>query len=592
MKRFAGFALDTSNQCLWQNGAQIALAPKPFAVLRYLIENPGRLITHDELLDALWPETYVQPQVLRTYMLELRKLLGDDARQPRFIQSLPKRGYCFVAPVVDGAHASHIADAEDSPPEIVGRKKEFASLKTLFQLAQEGRRQIVFLTGDSGIGKTALVDSFCRGIDPFTPVAVARGQCVQGVAHREEYYPVMEALARLCASPDGELACTILARLAPAWLSALGRQAASGVTLRGPGELCAAFEEIAAQRPLVLVFDDLHWADESTLGLVSALARRRAPARILLIAAVNPPHPETVHPLRVLKQDLAMRHQCTEIVLEPFGKPAVRELLAAILAQQSIPADLDSFVLRHSEGNPLFVLALLKHLIAQGLLVRNNSGSTPQWELSAPVDKLEPAVPDELAQMIELEIQAFTPRNVALLEAASLFTVAFPAWGVAAALDENSADVEESCDALARGLSFVRRAGYDELPNGSPSAFYVFAHGLYREVLYQRQAPARRAERHNRVAKRLASLFAGREAHVAREMATHYEAAGNWLPAIRALQSAARFALSRQSHPLAAELLNEALRMAANLPSQERGSLDRELQEELTAVSQASANPF
>jgi DNA-binding winged helix-turn-helix (wHTH) protein len=97
MKQFDSFRLDTSNECLWNSGVQIALPPKPFAILRYLVENPGRLITHDELLDALWPETYVQPQVLRTYMLELRKVLGDDAGAPRFIQTLPKRGYCFVA---------------------------------------------------------------------------------------------------------------------------------------------------------------------------------------------------------------------------------------------------------------------------------------------------------------------------------------------------------------------------------------------------------------------------------------------------------------------------------------------------------------
>ncbi len=102
MKQFEDFGLDTANECLWRNGEQIALPPKPYAVLRYLVENPGRLITHDELLDALWPETFVQPQVLRTYMLELRKLLGDDAGQPRFIQTLPKRGYCFVAQVVEG----------------------------------------------------------------------------------------------------------------------------------------------------------------------------------------------------------------------------------------------------------------------------------------------------------------------------------------------------------------------------------------------------------------------------------------------------------------------------------------------------------
>jgi len=103
MKQFERFRLDTANECLWRESEQIAIPPKAFAVLRYLVENPGRLITHDELMDALWPETFVQPQVLRTYMLELRKILGDSVEYPRFIQTLPKRGYCFIAPVTAGS---------------------------------------------------------------------------------------------------------------------------------------------------------------------------------------------------------------------------------------------------------------------------------------------------------------------------------------------------------------------------------------------------------------------------------------------------------------------------------------------------------
>jgi len=264
--------------------------------------------------------------------------------------------------------------------------------------------------------------------------------------------------------------------------------------------------------------------------------------------------------------------------------------LTVALAQQTVPADLDSFVHRHSEGNPLFVLALVKHLIAQRLLIQKTSDSGHQWALSTPVDKLEPAVPEELAQMVELEVQSLAPRDQTLLEAASLFTVAFPAWGVAAALDEPAAAIEESFESLARRLIFICRAGHDELPSGTPSAFYVFAHGIYREVLYQRQALARRAERHNRVAQRLAALFAGREEHVAREMATHYEAAGNWLPAIRALQSAARFAIGRQSYSVVAELLQDGLRIARNLPAQDRTLIDVELGEELAMASHASTN--
>lgn len=170
MKQFDPFRLDASNGCLWRGGVSIAMPPKPFAVLRYLVENPGRLITHDELLDALWPETYVQPQVLRTYMLELRKVLGDDAGQPRYIQTLPKRGYRFVAPVSEWEGAGSMpapAVHGGKPSGFVNRDHELARLNAEFEPAAGGERRVVFITGEAGIGKTALADAFCRpGISP------------------------------------------------------------------------------------------------------------------------------------------------------------------------------------------------------------------------------------------------------------------------------------------------------------------------------------------------------------------------------------------------------------------------------------------
>jgi len=144
-----------------------------------------------------------------------------------------------------------------------------------------------------------------------------------------------------------------------------------------------------------------------------------------------------------------------------------------------------------------------------------------------------------LARMIELEIERLSEDAQRLLEAGSLMSVAFSAWAVAAALEKDAIETEEACNALARQLHFVVRAGQDELPDGSTSAFYVFAHGLYREVLYQRQTTARRSRRHIRIAERLSELFAGQEANVAREMATHFEAAGDMERAARAMQAEA-----------------------------------------------------
>lgn len=613
IKQFGPFRLDTSNQCLLRNGVQVALPPKPFAVLRYLVENSGRLITHDELLDKLWPETYVQPQVLRTYMLDLRKLLGDDAGHPRFIQTLPKRGYCFVAEVVEwvespnkrGAGSSSLranlasfATSSLGTPSIVGREDELALLTAQLPAVARGERRVVFVAGDAGIGKTALVDAFCRQVDSSETATVARGQCVQGIGSKEEYYPVMEALNRLCASPHGESARRILARLAPAWL-ANGYEPEGALYSHGRpaqertlGDLCAALEELSAESPLIFVFEDLDWADDSTLNLISALGRRRAPASLLVVATYRSRKSAREHSLKALKQDLVMHRLCIEIQLAPLAKNSVAELLRRELQQEILPDGLDTFVHLRSEGNPLFIIATLQHLIALRFLVCRGDDAAPNWVQRAPFREIEAGVPDALAQMIELEIERLAPADQHMLEAGSLLNIAFPAWAVAAALEKGLTETEDAMDDLARRLYFVERAGEDELPDGTRSAFYVFAHGLYREVLVQRQPESRRARRHIRMADHLGRLFEGRESSVAREMAMHYEAAGDWSKAATALQAAARHAQNRHAHADAAELLERALRLMENLELVKpiaHPALARDLRSELTAVRQVLA---
>jgi len=103
MKSFQAFRLDTANQCLWRGQERVAIPPKPYDMLRYLVENPGRLITQDELLEKLWPETYVNPELIRKYILDIRKVLGDRPDKPEFIETVTKRGYRFIASVVDDA---------------------------------------------------------------------------------------------------------------------------------------------------------------------------------------------------------------------------------------------------------------------------------------------------------------------------------------------------------------------------------------------------------------------------------------------------------------------------------------------------------
>jgi TolB-like protein/DNA-binding winged helix-turn-helix (wHTH) protein len=143
MKSFKTFRLDTANHLLWRNGDRVPLAPKAFDVLAYLVEHAGRVVTQDEILEALWSETYVNPEVLRKYILEIRRVLGDRPNNPEFIETLPKRGYQFIAavtvestpelPDVLTSHATEEHGTEKSDgPAIAPSKRESLSGKRRF----------------------------------------------------------------------------------------------------------------------------------------------------------------------------------------------------------------------------------------------------------------------------------------------------------------------------------------------------------------------------------------------------------------------------------------------------------------------------
>jgi predicted ATPase len=509
MLRFGEFRLDAQNECLWHGEEMLSLTPRPFAVLRYLVENPQRLVTHDEMLEALWPETYVQPQVLRTYVLEIRKLLGDDPVVPQFIQTVPKRGYRFVAAVSE-AEAVHVQQA---PSSLIGRETELATLLGCFERAQKTERCSIFVTGEAGIGKTALLDAFSAQLCHVEKLRIARGQSIESFGGKEAFYPVREALSDLCSADDGK-AKSILTAAAPNLFSRNGTNASLG-------EICEALETLAQHDPLLLIFEDIHWADTSTLDLIAALARRRSRAKILLAASYRSTDIDAHHPLRLLEQDLLTSRRCEMLRISPLNKEAVRTYLRRELHTEQLPSGLSSLVHQHSAGNPLFMTAIFDHLRAQGIFL-NQSG---QLTLRVPLTEIELEVPDGVAGIIELQLEKLADDERKLMEAGSIAGTIFPAWAAAAALERRIDEVEEAYAALTRRTRLLSIAGQDELPDGTRSAFYVFAHALYREALYAHIPAARRSLWHRRVADYLKVMFAGQEANVAEEIEAHSLAA-------------------------------------------------------------------
>lgn len=321
--------LDLANEWAWCGDRRLRLTPRAFAVPRLLVERAGTLVTRDDLLGAVWRDAVVSDAAIDSCIRDLRRALGDRSDAPRYIQTVHRRGFRFVGPVEppagspppattsprtvpapgllqpghgDGPAArSGRPDLSDPPPKtaaLVGRDAPLGRLRLALERAVAGQRQLVFVSGEAGIGKTALVEAFAADIGG-DGVRVGRGQCVEHYGAGEPYLPVLEALGRLGRAAEGEQLVEALMRHAPTWLvelpGLLGDADLEAAQRRAQGtsrermlrELVEALEALTADAPLVLILEDLHWSDSATIDLLGMLARRREPARLLVVATYS-----------------------------------------------------------------------------------------------------------------------------------------------------------------------------------------------------------------------------------------------------------------------------------------------------------------
>jgi DNA-binding winged helix-turn-helix (wHTH) protein len=175
--RFDPFRLDPVNARLWCGRQLMALTPKAFAVLCHLVDHAGQLVTKDALLTAVWPKIYVSEGVLSECVREIRKALRDTPQAPRFIETVHRRGYRFIAKVQSSRFQVHIPH---SALTLVGRETELAQLQKWLKRALDGARQLVFVTGEAGIGKTSVVEAFLARLASRHDheLWIGRGQCI------------------------------------------------------------------------------------------------------------------------------------------------------------------------------------------------------------------------------------------------------------------------------------------------------------------------------------------------------------------------------------------------------------------------------
>lgn len=574
MKLFQSFRLDSSNHCLWRADERVSLPPKAFDVLRYLVEHPGRLVTQDEILEAVWPETFVNPEVIKKYILGIRKALGDSHDKPVFIETLPRRGYQFVAPVSDESNDSPLSLAADSTQKIVGREAALAELNDNLKKSLRGQRQLIFITGEAGIGKTTLVDVFHQRAARHSNLRIARGQCIEGFGGKEAYYPILEALGQLVCDSDGGPVAQVLAKRAPTWLiqfpslvkaeqrESLQREILGATRERMVREICEALEIITAENPLVLIFEDLHWVDPSTLDFISAWTRRRAPAKLMLLATYRPADVVLSQgPLKALKQDLQVHHLCKEVALEPLEEPEVAQYLATEFSNLNFPSGLAHLIYRHSGGNALFMVAIVQHIVKNGGIVKNDGS----WVLSRPLETIDPGVPDTLQQMLETQFERLSEPEQRILKCASVAGEHFSVWAVTTTLDIEPAEIESLCERINEKQQFIRAAGIQELADGTVSAQYEFSHSLYRQAIYRRLSDLNRAKFHRSIGERLKVHCRPGRQESAAEVAFHFEAGRDYEQAIRFLMLAAENAAGRFAYRNSVQLLQHALELVRKI---------------------------
>lgn len=596
---FGRFRLDPPNARLMNGRQVIALKPKAFDVLAHLVRNAGRLLTQEELLRAIWPDTIVGDSSLKSCIRQIRSALGDRVRKPLFIETVHRRGYRFIAPVTTGqapAQAPNDKGIPDSRPAriLVGREAEFRQWDGWLAQARQGLRQIVFVIGGPGSGKSALVEAFLRRAAADPRLCVAAGQCFEHHGRSEAYLPLLEAIGRLSRDQRYEPQVRVLASRAPTWVAQLpglrippgsdspAPPAAAAPPERMLREMAEALEEMSAQTPLVLLLEDLHWADYSTLDLVSALARRRQPARLLLLATYRPVDAVlSAHPLRTVKQDLQASGLCQEVSLGLLTEAAVAEYLAARFPGGGMSHELARLLHQRTEGHPLFLVDLIDDWLAQKVLVPQTVEGQPSngaaWELKADLKALSLGVPASIRALIEKQLERLSPDEARVLEGASVAGVEFAAAAAAAAVQGELVHVEECCESLARRHHFLQPKGSADWPDGTISAHYRFGHELYHRVVSERVAGARRRLLHQRLAERLEAAHPS-AAEPAAELALHFEQGRDPVKAVHYLELAANRAGRNYAHREAIDYLRRALSAVERSPVPKRRADELRLQ--------------
>jgi tetratricopeptide (TPR) repeat protein len=426
---------------------------------------------------------------------------------------------------------------------LVGRHSELNFLERKVALAVElSSGGCIFVVGPTGSGKTALVSDLLDRVAALWPgVAIGRGRCLQTFGSADPYLPFVNALADLTdESTPGfvrkETVSELLTELAPYWLSAvplvgnlLSASFATAAVMRGQGRQDVApsrealfiqylelIKRLAQQAPLILFLDDLHWADQSSIALLSHISRGIAQLPVVIITTLRPDEVEADrNPVADVMHELEREDAGSRLVLGELSGEALGALLAAEFAGD-VSEPLRRWVIETAGGNPLFATELARLLKQTGAAVEEKG----EWFLTEAAKSVD--VPRSAEAVIEKRIEKLDAESIKILQYASVEGNEFTSTVLARLLEQDELDLLDQLEKLERRHQLIKTTGELDLPDGDVATVLQFRSALTQTVLYRQVLGKRRILLHRKAGEVLLSLYEGVHDTIAGKLARHF----------------------------------------------------------------------
>lgn len=523
------------------------------------------LMTAHQLQSTPLNPRALRPEISRSLEHLMLKLLMKRPAERYNTAEEVRRALSVLAQA--GTGFEQVVSAIQTSAEVVGRETEQRRLGEFLRLALSGHLQVIFLAGDVGIGKTAIAQWACNQART-QGARILYGRCLN-VDTQVPYHPFIELIAAYARDTQGDQlrrlfasnpAVRHLTSLVPAlsgYLPPYARAELAMGSVDQPSEaeqrnllsraLVELFSTVALNEPVIVLIDDLHWADGETLRVFNYIVQSLAPdLPVLFLTTYRNNELPAGHPLPRIRQVLSRSAAFHELQVGPLTAGAVRQQLSNLL-ERPVPEAVAAAITRTTEGNPLFVEEIARSLVQEERV----PASGQEWDPDA-IAAL--TLPDSILGALQSRLRHLSPDAMATIELAAVIGDPFRFETLRAVSGSGEAALLSHLDEALR-LQLVRDTGRtDELS---------FTHRLIHYVLLNGITPLQRRRMHRRVANALEASFTpdGRSLETAEQLAHHFNASGDSDKAVRYLVMAGQRAQQVRALSAASHHFQHAMRL-------------------------------